>query len=100
MIRIWSTETGEVRQELGIDDEFMGLQSMTCFADPNHSLLASGYDDGWIRIWNIKDGKAKVSIFAHATCITVVIFVLDGEVLASVSADSSIWLWDTFDGTV
>src|SRR5258706_6593523 len=43
-IRIWSAETCEVRQELGIDDEFMGLQSMTCFADPDYSLLASGYD--------------------------------------------------------
>ena len=83
VIRIWSAETGEVRQELGIDDEFTGLQSMTCFADPDCLLLASGYDDGWICIWNIKDGKAKVSILAHATCITAVIFALDGEVLAS-----------------
>jgi WD40 repeat protein len=57
-------------------------------------LLASGYKDKTIKLWNTMYGKYVVTLYGHNGAVLSVAFSNDG-LLASGSQEKTIKLWNT-----
>ena len=63
---------------------------------PNGNMLASGSDDGTIRVWNTSTGTEMLSLPSDNTLFLT--FSEDGRILASRNRDGTIYLWDITTG--
>ncbi len=61
---------------------------------PDGALVATGGDDGSIRLWNSKSGGPEGVLEGHKGTVTTLDFSPDGKFLASGSADKTIVIWD------
>jgi WD40 repeat protein/nucleoside phosphorylase len=61
-------------------------------------LLASGHDDGSVRLWDVVTGEAIRGLGGHTSAIQSVAFSPDGQTLASGSDDNTVRLWDVATG--
>ena len=59
--------------------------------------LASGSDDGTIRLWDVPTGAATASLKGHHGKVSSLCLLPDGR-LASGSDDGTIRLWDVATG--
>jgi WD40 repeat protein/serine/threonine protein kinase len=60
---------------------------------PDDSLLATGHEDGVIRIWNTVSGQLKSELSGHARNVREIAFAPDGRTLLSSSADGTVRVW-------
>ncbi len=60
--------------------------------------LASGSDDGTIKLWDMASGKEVSTLTGHSEGVTRVAYSPDGKTLASASVDTTIKLWDIASG--
>lgn len=68
---------------------------VTCIApSPSSSLIASGYGDGSIRIWDYDKGTCDTTLNGHKGATTALRYNKLGSLLASGSKDNDIILWD------
>ncbi|KAL3536218.1 hypothetical protein ACH5RR_004679 [Cinchona calisaya] len=58
------------------------------------SLVASGYADGSIRIWDCEKGSCETTLNGHKGAVTTLRYNKLGSFLASGSKDNDIILWD------
>ncbi|KAK9124103.1 hypothetical protein Sjap_013705 [Stephania japonica] len=68
-------------------------------SSPNSSLIASGYADGSIRIWDCVKGICETTLNGHKGAVTALRFNKLGSLLASGSKDCDIVLWDVVGET-
>lgn len=61
------------------------------YSPSDHNLLAAAMAPGLVRLWH--QGKAIHTARAHGETVQAVAFTLDGQTLASASADHTIRLW-------
>ncbi|CAD8209831.1 unnamed protein product [Paramecium octaurelia] len=61
---------------------------------PNSLTIASGGDDNYICLWDIKTGQQKSKLIGHTSWVRSVCFSPDGNILASGGDDQSILLWE------
>jgi WD40 repeat protein len=65
---------------------------------PDGKTLASGSDDGSVKLWDVTEGRLLRSFAGHTDAVTSVAFSPDGKTLASGSNDTSVKLWDVAEG--
>ena len=63
-----------------------------CAAQPD--LIAAGYSDGSIRVWDTLTGQVVVRFDGHRSAVTVLRFDGAGERIVSGSKDTDIIVWD------
>lgn len=66
---------------------------------PQHAIVATGHDDGSIRLWDLPTGKEKATLNGHRQPISALRFSSDGELLAAAAEDRAITVWKS-DGTL
>ncbi len=62
---------------------------------PNADVLAVGYDDGGVRLWDWPNQKLLQETRAHKSAVSALAFSADGLRLASAGEDRAIHLWET-----
>ena len=65
---------------------------------PNGETLASGCDDGTIRLWDTVRGREIQALAGHTERVTSIGFSPDGETIASGSSDGTVRLWNAVTG--
>ncbi len=66
--------------------------------NPSGTFLASGGNDGAIKLWNTSTGEQVRALLGHTSTVTSISISSNGNYLASGSDDKSIRLWDTNSG--
>ena len=67
---------------------------------PDGLWLATGGQDGKVRLWDLHKGKAGVVLSGHEGSVVAVQFSPDGTKLASVATNKSLIVWDVAQGKV
>jgi small GTP-binding protein len=67
--------------------------------DPRTPLLASGGDNGTIKLWDVRTGEVLHSLTGGNSTITSLMFDPAGEILASSSLDGNVRVWKSGDYT-
>ncbi|MDF2386842.1 hypothetical protein JMG10_35600 [Nostoc ellipsosporum NOK] len=63
------------------------------FSD-DHQILASGGEDGQIKIWNPHAGELIHNVMGHSQTIFSLAISPDNSIIASASQDSYVKLWN------
>jgi WD40 repeat protein len=100
IVRIWATAVwrdtghhGVVAAHLALSGH-RGMVSSVAIA-PDGSWLATGGQDGIVRIWDTVTGQEKASLGGHDGLVSAVAISPDGGWLATVSHDGTVWIRDT-----
>ena len=67
---------------------------------PNEEIIATGDDDGKIRLWNADSGKLIRTLEGHTKAVYCLDFSPNGQMLVSGSADNTIMFWQISDGSL
>ncbi|UQA61258.1 pentapeptide repeat-containing protein [Polyangium aurulentum] len=65
---------------------------------PSGELIASGHDDGSVRIWDAATSQAIRVLAAHTAAVTCIAFTSNGRTLVSGSSDGTVALWNVASG--
>jgi WD40 repeat protein len=93
-IYVWNTNTNELQNK----SDPQKVYPISCIdISPDNTLLASG-GLGPTRIWKISDGSLLKTLMGHRGIVNTIAFSPGGELLATGSADHTIFLWKIADG--
>lgn len=67
--------------------------------EPISSLIAAGYSDGSIRVWDLHSGSCLITFNGHKSGISSLMFDASGTRLVSGSFDTNIVVWDLVEET-
>lgn len=94
----WDVKTGTLlsRWNEGSDNNngTNSISEVTAVAEYQGQMVATGYANGAIKVWDSLSGTLVVSFNGHKSAVSVLKFDATGTRLASGSRDSNIILWD------
>ncbi|KAG2038666.1 WD40-repeat-containing domain protein [Suillus americanus] len=97
-LRLWdlegSAQIGEDWRDEG--DKEAGLRKMAL--SPNSKTLASGSDDGKVKLWNVETGKVIAKWTGHTERVLSVCWSVDGNRVGSGSWDGTARVWNVKNG--
>jgi len=67
---------------------------------PDPDIIASGHDDGMIRIWDMSDGQLILRLRGHQRPVSALAFSPDGRRLVSAGEEKLMLLWNTCTGEI
>lgn len=88
MADIWDAQTGDKIITLAAPS----LVSAIAFS-PNGESIATGHDDGTIRLWDTQTGAQQLVLHGHGGAVVYVVFTPDGSRLASSGEDGLVRVW-------
>ncbi|HWQ83784.1 MAG TPA: WD40 repeat domain-containing protein, partial [Anaerolineales bacterium] len=92
-ILVWNLPGGELIRRISTG-QISAIGSLA-FKPDDPNILAAGYQDATIRIWDIEQGRASgLPLVGMGGPVTSLAFHLDGDVLASGSENNLIALWN------
>ena len=65
---------------------------------PNGKTVASGGDDGVVRVWDLENGKLRATLAGHNGNIRNCIYSNDGKKIITAGFDSTLRIWDAEKG--
>jgi WD40 repeat protein len=103
-IRLWAVEAQKPRQVAQLGESQFGRAAghsvpvHSIAFSPDGRILASGMDDGTIRLWDVATGERLGQIgrplTGHKRAVYSVAFSPDGRTLASAGDDGTVRLWE------
>lgn len=90
-VRQWDWRSGTEQLEVGRVD---GAEVSTAAYSPDGSLVAVGYDDGAIRVWEPATSQLVAELAGHTALVTSVDFDPAGTQVLSGSGDGKALVWD------
>lgn len=101
-ILIWDIKTGELVKRMrdglapGASDSKLTRPSevTALLYHSATSIVAAGYDDGSIKVWDLMSGTVLINFQGHKSAVTILKFDNEGTRLVSGSRDSNIIFWD------
>ncbi|MES1911582.1 MAG: hypothetical protein MHM6MM_003994 [Cercozoa sp. M6MM] len=84
----WQSETHVLKQQAHLADV------NTIAFSPSGSLIATGGDDGKVKLWNAQTGFCFVTFSEHKSAVTSVVFSPSGNVVLSASLDGTVRAFD------
>ncbi len=91
VIRIADIATGQLKSSL--IGHTAGISTVDWNSDG--SKIASGSNDGNVRVWNASSGAQLLSLSAHTGYVTSVAWNPDNRLLATTGVDGKLRIWDT-----
>lgn len=88
LVRLWNDTTFKSRDLLA---DGKGITAMAASTDG--TLLASGAEDGALRVWSVNEGVLIHTFSERKAAITAIAFAPDGRHVVAGSVDGSVRLW-------
>lgn len=92
-VSIWETKSGRLMAALPQPAWVSALAF-----HPSQMILATGHEDGSVRLWDIKKARMLREFPGHTQQVSALAFSLDGTKLASAGEEKLILLWNTQTG--
>ena len=103
-LRLWNLESGvQIGDDWRDDDDGdrghrIGPELWNIALSPNGKTVASGSEDGTIRLWDVETGKVVAKWTGHTDATMLLYRSVDGERVVSGSYDGTIRVWDVESG--
>lgn len=107
MIRLWNLENAQKLRDLPVSSAekksdggvpvLLPICSAITFSEDGR-LLAAGFLDGAIRLYDVTSGNLNRILAGHSSQISGLVFHPSGQVLISASRDRTIRLWNVSNG--
>ncbi len=94
-VAVWDVRRAEKVGDLSTEDNKYEVTALAVAADGDgRALLAAGYHDGAVRIFDVDSGDCQVTLNGHRSAVTSLAFDSRCQRLASGSRDTDLVVWD------
>jgi len=98
-VRVWNVMNGKIQTIEALNLKKSDFYGYAFSISPDATELATGEDNGAIKLWDISNGHLIRTLEGNVAAISSLAFSSDGNTIASGAWDGSIRLWDMSKGT-